>query len=119
VLNHCQFCGRFFRPDPRVGARQTSCRREICRKARKLRAQHRWTEHNPRYFRGRYPYVKQWRVARKTTPRTMIQDEITPKKPLYRMTFIIPGGLRGEMIQDEILLQRIDRTTFLATGRGV
>lgn len=118
MLKHCQFCGRYFRPDPRVGARQKACRREACRKARKIRAQHRWTEHNPRYFRGRYPYVKKWRAARKTPPRTMIQDEIAPKKPLYRMTFIIPGGLRGEMIQDEIFLQRIDRTTFLATGRG-
>jgi hypothetical protein len=34
------------------------------------------------------------------------------------MIFLIPGGLRREMIQDEILLERIDRTTFMATGPG-
>ena len=33
--------------------------------------------------------------------------------------FLIPGGLRRQMIQDEILLERIDRTTFMATGRGI
>jgi hypothetical protein len=118
VLTHCRFCGRYYRPDPRVGSRQKSCRREACRKARKCLAQHNWTERNPGYFRGRYPYVKQWRAGRKSPPRPMIQDEMTSKKPLYRMIFIIPGGLRRGMIQDEILLQRVDRTTFLATGAG-
>jgi hypothetical protein len=49
----------------------------------------------------------------------MIQDEITPKKPLYRMIFLVPGGLSPGMIQDEILLERIDRTTFMATGPGI
>ena len=119
MLIHCQFCGRYFRPDPRIGARQKACRREACRKARKTLAQHRWTEHNPGYFRGRYGYVKQWRATRKNTSRPMIQDEITLKKPLYRMIFLIPGGLPRQMIQDEILLQRVDRATFLATGGGV
>jgi hypothetical protein len=48
----------------------------------------------------------------------MIQDEITPKKPVYKMIFLIPGGIRREMIQDEILLRRIDNNTFTATGPG-
>jgi hypothetical protein len=117
VLKSCQFCGRYYRSDPRVGARQKSCRRETCRKARKILAQHHWTEHNPGYFRGRYPYVKQWRTRRKEV-RPMIQDEITPKKPVYKMIFLIPGGIRREMIQDEILLRRIDNNTFTATGPG-
>ncbi|HUU37134.1 MAG TPA: hypothetical protein VMW46_02890 [Candidatus Desulfaltia sp.] len=116
MLKRCHFCGRYFRPDPRVGERQKACRREPCRKARKILAQHRWTERNPGYFRGRYPYVKQWRARRNATARPMIQDEMTPKKPLYRMIFLIPGGLRREMIQDEILFRRIDNNTFTATG---
>jgi len=119
VLKRCHFCGRFFRPDPRVGERQKACRRDACRKARKILAQHRWTERNPGYFRGRYAYVKQWRAGRKTVVRPMIQDEIPPKKPLFKMIFLIPGGLGREMIQDEILLERIDRTTFIATGGGI
>jgi len=118
VIKRCYFCGRYFRPDPRVGERQKACRRAPCRKARKILAQHRWTERNPGYFRGRYPYVKQWRAGRCGAPRPVIQDEIPSKKPLYRMIFLIPGGLRRGMIQDEILLERIDRTTFMATGPG-
>ena len=116
MLKQCHFCGRYFRPDPRVGSRQKACWRDPCRKARKILAQHRWTERNPGYFRGRYPYVKKWRAGR---VRPMIQDEITPKKPLFKMIFLIPGGLRREMIQDEILFQRIDNATFTATGGGV
>jgi len=119
VIKRCHFCGRYFRSDPRVEERQKACYRESCRKARKILAQHRWTERNSGYFRGRYPYVKEWRARRKAAARPMIQDEITPKKPLYKMIFLIPGGLRREMIQDEILLERIDRTTFMATGPGI
>jgi hypothetical protein len=71
-----------------------------------------------RLFRGRYSYVKQWRVLRKEAVRPMIQDEITPKKPVFKMIFLVPGGLRGEMIQDEILFRRIDNATFTTTGTG-
>ena len=118
MLKRCHFCGRYFRPDPRVGERQKACRREPCRKARKLLAQQRWTERNAGYFRGRYAYVKQWRAKRKALVRPMIQDEIRPKKPLFKMIFLIPGGLRREMIQDEILFQRIENNIFTATGAG-
>jgi hypothetical protein len=100
-----------------VGARQKACRRAVCVKARKILAQHRWTERNPGYFRGRYPYVKLWRAHRQGA-RPMIQDEIAPKNAVYKMIFLIPGGLRREMIQDEILLRRIDNNTFTATGAG-
>ena len=72
MLKRCQFCGRYYRPDPRAARWQKACRREICRKARKLLAQHRWTERNPGYFRGRYPYVRKWREAQKNTPRLMM-----------------------------------------------
>ena len=34
------------------------------------------------------------------------------------LTLLIQGGLGRGMIQDEILLQHIDRTTFMATGPG-
>ena len=73
VIKSCYFCGRYFRTDPRVGERQKACRREPCRKARKILAQHRWTERN---FRGRYSYVKEWRARRKAAAQPMIQDEM-------------------------------------------
>lgn len=98
-----------------MGARQKACRRDSLPESAKILAQHRWTERNPGYFRGRYPYVKKWRAER---VRPMIQDEITPKKPLFKMIFLIRGGIGREMIQDEILFQRIDNTTFTTTGGG-
>jgi hypothetical protein len=50
----------------------------------------------------------------------MIQDAIAPQRPLsfpiYKLVFLIPGGLKRRMIQDAILFQRIERNTFAATG---
>ena len=51
----------------------------------------------------------------------MIQDERPVQKavshPIYKLIFLIPGGLKRQMIQDEILFQRLDKKTFMATGR--
>jgi hypothetical protein len=50
----------------------------------------------------------------------MIQDEIPSflpvKKPIYKLIFLHPGGLKREMIQDEIVFQRLDSRTFMAAG---
>jgi hypothetical protein len=50
----------------------------------------------------------------------MIQDErpsfLHLKKPIYKLIFLLPGGLKREMIQDEIVFQRLDSRTFMATG---
>jgi hypothetical protein len=50
----------------------------------------------------------------------MIQDErpafVPVQKPIYRLIFLMPGGLKREMIQDEILFQRLDSRTFMAAG---
>ena len=120
MIKTCLFCGRYFQPDPRVGKKQRACFREVCRKARKQLAQSQWSERNPGYFDGRSEYVKQWRRKRKESARVsgemMIQDEIPAKKSLFKMIFLIPGGLKRRMIQDEIVFKRLDRITFLATG---
>ena len=115
----CQFCGRFFIPDHRVGERQKACGRVECRQARKRLAQETWCSKNPDYFQGRYPYVKEWRLRKKAVVRPsgpeMIQDEIPPSKPLLRLILLIPGEKEG-MIQDKIVLQRQSRRTFAAYG---
>lgn len=115
----CQFCGRFFIPDYRVGERQKACSRVECRQARKRLAQEAWCAKNPGYFQGRYPYVKEWRQRKKAAGRPqgpeMIQDEIPRSKPLLRLILLIPGE-KGEMIQDKIVLQRQSRRTFAAYG---
>ena len=115
----CQFCGRFFIPDFRVGERQKACTRVECRQARKHSAQEAWLAKNPGYFRGRYPYVKEWRLRKKTAAQLsgpeVIQDEIPPAKPLLRLILLIPGEKEGR-IQDKIVLQRKSRRTFAAYG---
>ena len=115
----CQFCGRFFMPDYRVGERQKVCGRAECRRARKRLAQQSWCAKNPGYFRGRYPYVKEWRLRQKRAVQPsapeMIQDESPPAKPLLRLILLIPGE-KEAMIQDKIVLQRQSRRTFAAYG---
>ncbi len=113
----CQFCGRFFIPNYRVGERQKACSRGECRQARKRLAQETWCAKNPGYFQGRYPYVKEWRERKKAAvpPSDMIQDEIPPAKPWQRLILLIPGE-KEAMIQDKIVLQRQSRRTFAAYG---
>ena len=120
MVKRCLFCGRYFRPDPRVAQRQKACFRNRCKKARKQLAQSRWCERNSGYFQGRYWYVKQWRQRRKESgflsQRKMIQDKIPVERslfqPLFKLILLVPGGLRREMIQDEIVLQRVAKVTL-------
>ena len=56
----CAFCGQFFIPDSRVGARQKSCSRKECRRQRKALSQKRWVGKNPDYFCGRYENTRAW-----------------------------------------------------------
>ena len=114
----CLYCGRYFVPDRRVGDRQKACGSEVCKRKRKQAAQRRWSENNPGYFKGRYDYVKEWRQRRKTCtcpPGKMIQDEITASKSMKTYILLIPEGKTG-VIQDEIILRRLDRSTFVAYG---
>jgi len=100
LSKHCEFCGRFFIPDPRVGNRQRACSRPECGKARKRASQQTWLAHEPDYFSGRYSYVKEWRLKRRQTAGPMIQDEITLRR-VAGSTFAAPGVSR-RMIQDTI-----------------
>ena len=45
----CSICRHWFRPDPRVGARQRACRKAECQTARRSRTQARWRAANPDY----------------------------------------------------------------------
>src|SRR6266566_129626 len=53
TLRPCRICRRWFRPDPRVGARQRACSNPSCQKARHQQAQARWCARNPDYFIAR------------------------------------------------------------------
>lgn len=113
MSKRCEFCGRYFVPDPRVGDRQRSCPRSECQDARKRSSKRAWRERETPngYFTGRYAYVKQWRKKR----RSMIQDEIPPAKPMQKLVFWVPGT-NSRMIQDEIRLRRVAGNDFAAHG---
>ncbi len=49
----CSICRRWFRPDPRVGARQCACSQPECQAARRKKTQAAWCARNPGYDAGR------------------------------------------------------------------
>ena len=114
MSKQCEFCGRFFVPDPRVGNRQRSCFSQECQDVRKRSSKRAWREREtPRgYFVGRYPYVKEWRNKQRSK---VIQDEIAPAKPVRKLVLVLPAT-RNAMIQDEITLRRVAGSTFAAPG---
>lgn len=121
----CVYCGRYFRPDYRVGERQKACKSRVCQVKRKKEAQKRWLESNPGYFEGRYPEIKEWRKAhpdyqrRWRAKRRKIQDEISPSKPILIIRLAIPAKLLKGEIQDEIRLVRQCGCGFFVAGGGM
>lgn len=121
----CGYCGKYFRPDYRVGERQKACKDRLCQTRRKKEAQKRWLEANPGYFNGRYEYVKQWRKEhpdyqrRWRAKRREIQDETSPSKPILIIRLAIPAKLLKGEIQDEIRLVRQCGCGFFVAGGGM
>lgn len=117
MTKHCEFCGRFFVPDSRVGDRQRACSRPECQDARKQSSKRAWRarETPAGYFTGRYSYIKEWRNKRRQARDKVIQDEIPPAKPVVKLVFWVPVT-RLSMIQDEITVRRVVGSTFAATG---
>lgn len=118
MSKHCEFCGRFFTPDPRVGKRQRSCFRQECQAARRRSSKRAWREREtPRgYFTGRYPYLKEWRGKKRLREAVgVIQDEIPIAKPVLKLVLWLPAA-RLPVIQDEIRLRRLAGTEFAAHG---
>jgi hypothetical protein len=121
----CVYCGRYFKPDKRVGERQKACKDRECQARRKKDSQRRWLESNPGYFKGRYDFVKQWRKEhpdyqrRWRAKRREIQDEIPSVKPIRTIRLVIPAEwFKGE-IQDEIRLKRQCSCGFFVAGVGM
>ena len=56
----CQYCGKTFVPNGRIGLRQKSCS-EPCRKLLKRESNRRFGRRNPGYWLGRYDVVRAWR----------------------------------------------------------
>jgi len=107
----CAYCGRFFRPHPRLGERQKSCGQSECCKKQRQANRKAWIERNPDCFRGRYEKVKQWRGQHPDyqkqwrAKRREIQDSISPEKRITTLHLVVPDVFKRE-IQDSILLVR-------------
>lgn len=109
----CGCCGRFFKPSPFVGDRQTYCNREKCQKERKRKSQQEWVAKNPGYFRGRYGAVRDWRAAHpdyqrqwREKRRAEIQDLARPEIPVKSVRLVVPENLWPGEIQDLALSVR-------------
>jgi hypothetical protein len=98
-----------------VGLRQKACNQPECRRKRKQEAQRDWLSKNEGYFRDRYDYVKEWRRRKKQAcdRGEMIQDKIPCSNPVRKYVLLIPESQTG-MIQDEIILRRLNGMTFAA-----
>src|SRR3970040_722477 len=105
----CAYCGQYFKPDQRTGAKQKACKDKDCQAKRKKDSQRRWLEANPDYFAGRDGRAK----------RREIQDSIPPSKPIRTIRLVVPAEwFKGE-IQDEIRLKRQCGCGFFVTGGGM
>jgi|SRR5208337_5166484 len=78
----CVYCGRYYKPNPRVWKIQKSCSDPECRAKRKRESHQKWLEANPDCFKGRYVEIKEWRNKNPDYQRLWrkkrreIQDEI-------------------------------------------
>src|SRR6516225_5518077 len=64
----CSICRHWFRPDPRVGARQRTCHKPECQAARRRKTQANWRAKNPEYAVG---YRIEQRGAREQPPEAL------------------------------------------------
>ena len=124
MTKQCEYCGKYFNPDKRIGNRQRACRRPECKRKRKLQAQQQWKQDHPEVVSRHYEdYVKSWRESRRTKglllpsgqPSEVIRDKIPPLEDCLELVLRIPVEIK-DVIRDEIRLQRVDSTTFAVYG---
>lgn len=123
---HCEFCGRFFTPDRRIGNKQRCCYRPECRKLRKAASQAAWSAKNDDYFKYRYENTKIWRAARPEYQRQRrkkireIQDSIPGLTRMKSVRLLLPATWFKNEIQDTMaLITVIDSDTYISTATGV
>jgi hypothetical protein len=81
----CRICGKWFRPDVRVGNRQRACGRPECQAMRRKRTQAAWRARNPGYF-------VDWRIQARF-------ESDQPPEP-FRLPHPL-SGLPWDIAQDE------------------
>jgi hypothetical protein len=124
---HCEFCGRFFTPDARLGERQRCCSRPECKRLRKRTSQASWTKKNKGYFQGRYGNTLLWLEAhpgylrqRRRRMRRDIQDAIPDLTARKSVRLLLPLKWFKDDIQDTMVkITLIDSETYLGTAGEV
>src|ERR1035441_1077213 len=74
----CTVCRRWFRPDPRIGARQRACKAPQCQTARQQKTQASWRNRN----RG---YAIAWRIDRRATQLPQPPEALRLPAPLNQL----------------------------------
>lgn len=111
-MRHCHYCGKFFRPNPRLGNRQKSCGKEECKRKRKKESQKNWVSKNSGYFKNRYNETRAWREKNKgyqkewRKKKREIQDSISSGSPIRTLSILVPDKVLKGKIQDSIRLVR-------------
>ena len=59
-MKKCPYCKTHFIPHVKVGARQKTCGRPVCKKALKSENNKRWRQRNANCCQNDYPRVKEW-----------------------------------------------------------
>ena len=88
----CSICRRWFRPDPRVGARQHACGRPECQTVRRKKTQAQWRAKNPDYGAG---YRLQRRSAQERAP-----EPLRVPAPLNRLPWDVAKDELGSKAAD-------------------
>ena len=118
----CVYCGRYYKPNPRVWKIQKSCSDQECRAKRKRESHQKWLEANPDCFKGLYVEIKEWRKKNPDYQRLWrkkrreIQDAIPPAEPVKTTVLVIPEKILKSEIQDEIRLVRQCVCWFYVAG---
>lgn len=123
---HCEFCGRFYTPDPRLGERQRCCSRPECKRLRKRASQASWTKKNKGYFQGRYGNTRLWLEAhpgylrQRRRMRRDIQDAIPDLTARKSVRLLLPVKWFKDDIQDTMVkITLLESDTYLGTAGEV
>ena len=119
----CTICRRWFRPDPRIGARQRACNAPQCQTARRQKTLASWRDRNP-------GYAIAWRIDRRATQLPQPPEALRLPAPLDQLRwefakdqfgaqgadFIgVMGALILQAAKDQLSPYLIDPTRFTGT----
>jgi hypothetical protein len=124
----CTICRKWYRPDPRIGARSRACRKPECQTARRKKTQAAWRARNPDYYIARRI---QARGGQERTPEPLRLPEPLSRLPwdIAQDEFGVKGadfiGVMGTVLlraaQDQFKVDVVDSGTVAGTHgpRGV